>query len=290
MITVFTPVYNRANMIGSLYESLKLQTYKKFEWLIVNDGSTDNIENVVEKFKQEQILNIRYFSQANGGKHRAINRGVSEAQGELFFIVDSDDTIKPNALELLYKYYQQIKDNDHFAGVAGYRCNLQGDAIYNFKVAETLDCTSIQYAYHFNQCGGLAEAFKTSILKEYPFPDIPGEKFCAESLVWNRIAQQYKLRIFPEEIYIWNFLQDGLTRSSIKNRMENPTYAMTIYAELLKSDIPISRKLRSAINYWRFFFCNKSKDYPKISLIYYCMVIPGLVSHLVDKRKIMAIV
>ena len=283
MITVFTPVYNRANMIGSLYESLKLQTYKKFEWLIVNDGSTDNIDNVVEKFKQEQVLNIRYFSQANGGKHRAINRGVSEAQGELFFIVDSDDTIKPNALELLDKYYQQIKDNDHFAGVAGYRCNPNDENVYNFKIKGVLDCSTLEYFYKNNQEGGIAEAFKTYVLKQYPFPDIQGEKFCAECLVWNRIAQKYIIRLFPDDIYVWNCTEDGLTKSSIKNRMKSPTYAMTIYAETLVRKVPIKRKIKSAINYWRFYFC-KRKSAPSVSCIWVLFLPVGLFLHLKDRK------
>lgn len=286
MITVFTPVYNRAYIIGNLYNSLKAQTIYDFEWLIVDDGSSDNIDDVIKSYIDDNIINIRYYKQENGGKHRAINRGVSLAKGELFFIVDSDDTIKPNALELLDRYYRQINDNDEFAGVSGYRCDTRGNNVYEFKLKETFDCTSLEYSYKFNQIGGLAESYKTEVLKEYPFPDFPGEKFCAESLVWNRIALKRKLRIFPDDIYVWNYQEDGLTKGSIKNRMKSPTYATTIYSELLNNPVPFKRKLKSAINYWRFYWCKSQIGKPKVNLVWYAFSLVGLFLHIIDNLRV----
>ncbi|MDL0414398.1 glycosyltransferase family A protein, partial [Clostridioides difficile] len=91
--TVFTPTYNRAHLLENLYNDLKAQTYdfNDFEWLIVDDGSSDSTKELVEKFISENKLNIRYIYKENGGKHTAINLGVKNADGELFFIVDSDD-------------------------------------------------------------------------------------------------------------------------------------------------------------------------------------------------------
>ena len=102
MITIFTPVYNRAYIISALYQSLCKQTSMAFEWLVIDDGSTDNIKTVIQQFIDEAKIDIRFFSQPNGGKHRAINRGVSLARGSLFFIVDSDDYLEPEALETCY--------------------------------------------------------------------------------------------------------------------------------------------------------------------------------------------
>ena len=98
MVTIFTPTYNRAYIIGKLYGSLLEQTDRNFEWLIVDDGSTDNTRELIGSFIREDRISIRYFRQENGGKHRAINRGVREAAGELFFIVDSDDQLTPEAV------------------------------------------------------------------------------------------------------------------------------------------------------------------------------------------------
>ena len=91
LLTIFTPTFNRAHTLVRLYEGLLKQTEKVFEWLIVDDGSTDGTKNLVEGFIQERKLNIRYFYQENQGKHIAINKGVSEARGNYFLTIDSDD-------------------------------------------------------------------------------------------------------------------------------------------------------------------------------------------------------
>ena len=126
MITVFTPTFNRAYCLSSLYKSLCKQVNKNFEWLIVDDGSTDNTELLIKSFMNESEINITYFKQENGGKHRAINKGVSLAKGELFFIVDSDDYLSDNALERVIFHYSNIKDNPLFAGVSGMRYSVDG--------------------------------------------------------------------------------------------------------------------------------------------------------------------
>ena len=99
MITVFTPTYNRGYIIEKLYNSLVSQNYNEFEWLIVDDGSTDQTQELISNFITKGFIDIRYFKQENGGKHRAINKGVKLAKGELFFIVDSDDYLSNNALD-----------------------------------------------------------------------------------------------------------------------------------------------------------------------------------------------
>ena len=98
-ITVFTPTYNRAHLLPRLYKSLCAQTCKDFEWVIVDDGSVDDTKSIIDGFINDNSITIRYFCQENGGKHRAINRGVKEAKGNLFFIADSDDTLPEKSIE-----------------------------------------------------------------------------------------------------------------------------------------------------------------------------------------------
>ena len=126
MITVFTPTYNRGYIIKQLYDSLILQSYKDFEWLVIDDGSTDDTEELFKSFIAEQKLNIHYLKIENGGKHRAINKGVILAQGKYFFIVDSDDYLHNNALERIYFYTKQIEDDKTFAGVCGLKIYPNG--------------------------------------------------------------------------------------------------------------------------------------------------------------------
>ncbi len=100
-ITIFTATFNRAYIIKNLYDSLVGQRYVNFEWIIVDDGSTDTTEEIVQTFIKDDKIAIQYIKQSNKGKHFAINKGVSLASGELFFIVDSDDKLPENSLELI---------------------------------------------------------------------------------------------------------------------------------------------------------------------------------------------
>ena len=267
MITIFTPTYNRAHLLPKLYKSLCKQTFKDFEWLIGDDGSNDNTEKIVEDFILENKIVLRYFKQQNGGKHRAINRGVQEARGELFFIVDSDDTLPNSSIETILNYWKDIKHDRTYAGVVGYMAHHDGEVIghgYNF---DKLDCNSLDLRYKYNVKGDMAEVFRTSVLKEFPFPELEGERFCPEALVWNRISQKYVFHHFNKVIYYRDYLDNGLTSKIVRIRMDSPIASITHYKELNSYDIPFKQKMKAAINYWRFYECLKNnRNVPKLPL------------------------
>lgn len=288
-LTVFTPVYNRAYIISALYESLCKQTCNDFEWLIVDDGSTDNIDELINDFMAEDKVNIRYVKQPNGGKHRAINRGVSEALGEIFFIVDSDDHLLPNTVEWIINKSKEIIDNPTFAGISGLRVKPDGSKIggeNNFTQIDT-DAISIRTKHHVT--GDLAEIYKTSILRAFPFPDIPGEKFCSEGLIWNRIAMKsLKLRYCYEPIYVCEYLGDGLTASRVNCRRFSPEYSMLLYSEGLKNPaITIKTKIKYGILFWRYSEKSSKGFFYKcrmISPIYWILLIPAFFTRYLKTR------
>ncbi|MBW4723614.1 glycosyltransferase family A protein [Prevotella sp. 20925_1_30] len=283
MITIFTPTYNRAGFLHRLYDTLILQTYKNFEWIIVDDGSKDNTKDVVSSFVKEGKLNIHYVQQENGGKHRAINTGVGLATGELFFILDSDDILPNNALELVVKTFQPIKHEMFFAGVSGIDGNFDGRIIGSGLPYDSIDCNSVDIRYKFHVTGDMKEVFRTSVMKEFPFPDIEGEKFCPEALVWNRIAQKYKLRYFNKIIYKVEYQPEGITSNIVKVRMKSPITSMMCYAEMLELNIPFKDKFKAAVNYWRFRLCyNGSGSYPKLSGLWNAVAPLGWLMHLND--------
>lgn len=255
MINVFTPTYNRAHLLARLYESLCKQTFKYFEWIIVDDGSTDKTKVVVDGFVAEDKINIRYFRQENGGKHRAINQGVKEARGELFFIVDSDDWLPENALAIVYEQWQIVKDNPKVGGVCGLDMTQNGKVIGSGLPCDHLVCSSMDIRLKHYVTGDLKEVFRTSVLREMPFPEYEGEKFCPEALAWNRLAQKYDLLFFNKPIYIAEYQPGGLTANIVRVRMQSPIASTTCYQELLTHDIPLKQKVKAAINYWRFAAC-----------------------------------
>ena len=224
MITVFTPVYNRAYIINQLYQSLLRQTNYGFEWLIIDDGSTDNIAELVSQWIADtEDFEIRLYRQPNGGKHRAINRGVQLAKGDAFLIVDSDDYLTEDAIDTVNDYWTQIQDKPELAGVSGLRMHQNGQMIGGRpKFQEYIDATNLErIAYGLE--GDKAEVYKTEILKEFPFPDFEGERFITEAVIWNKIAYRgYKLRWFKKSILICDYLEDGLTANGSRLLVENP--------------------------------------------------------------------
>ena len=285
MITVLTPTYNRASLLINLYQSLIKQDFGDFEWIIVDDGSVDATIDIVNQFIQEGQIVITYIKQANGGKHRALNRGVKEAKGKLVLIVDSDDSLPNKSLSIIYSYYLDIKDNSSIGGVCGLMAHHDGTIIGDRKICSSMNLSSIEMRYKYGFVGDVCEVFKTEILREFPFPEIENEKFCPEALVWNRIATKYKLHYFNEVIYYRDYLDDGLTSKIVRIRMNSPIASMMCYAELNQLDIPFKDKIKAAVNYWRFRLCySGSRSYPSLPGLWNVVVPLGWLMHLNDIR------
>lgn len=285
-ITVFTPAYNRAYILPKLYESLQRQTIKDFEWLIIDDGSSDNTETIVRPWLSEKQFSVRYKKQKNGGKHIAINNGVMLAKGDLFFIVDSDDYLADNAIERVIFHYSNVKNDPTIGGVCGLRSYPNGDRIggeCNFGI---IDCSYFTLRNKLRIVGDMAEVIKTDVMREYPFPVFDDERFCTEALVWDRISDKYKFRYFSEKIYYCEYLNDGLTRSMTKVRMNSPKYATLYYSELFHRNLSLTQKVRTAINYWRFSSCKKNTDKDEaLDIGWGKLMAPlGYVMHLMDLR------
>lgn len=232
--TIFTPTYNRAYIITKLYDSLLSQTCFDFEWLIVDDGSSDNTEELVSGFNTDKF-NITYIKQQNGGKHRAINRGVKIAKGELFFIVDSDDFLTPNAVEKIIKYWKG-KDRDCL-GLCFRKFNYKtGETIGRKFPYQGLYATSIQLEFVYNIKGDKAEIFRTDILRQYPFPEIEGENFCTENVCWLAMSKgkPNELLCADEPIYGCDYLEDGLSHNIKIIMKANPKGYILHDKQLLK--------------------------------------------------------
>ena len=224
-ITVFTPTYNRANTLECLFQSLCKQTVYHFEWLVVDDGSTDNTEELIRQLQKKcTLFPIRYFKKGNGGKHTAINTGVELAKGFLFFIVDSDDYLMPDAIASILKWEQSISVNDSFAGVSGNRGYSDNQLIGETFDDYYVDATALERE-KFRILGDKAEVYYTDVLRRYPFPVFENERFLTESIVWNRMAENgYKLRWFNQIIYITEYRDDGLTKHYVQLLAKNPQF------------------------------------------------------------------
>lgn len=221
-ITVFTPTYNRAYIIENLYRSLQRQTCLDFEWLVIDDGSTDDTESLFAKWvAEEKRFPIRYYKKENGGKCRAINYALELAQGELFFTVDSDDYLTDDALEKVLRWEAELPKKEQYCGIAG---NLG-------TVPDETPNSIFEKAYHDGNAldrygcvdGERAMVFYTDIHRRYLYPIFPGENFMTEAVTWNRMANDgYQMRFYNDIIWVFEYKEDGLTRAGSRLFLNNP--------------------------------------------------------------------
>jgi len=220
MITIFTPTYNRAYCISNLYESLKRQTCKDFEWIVIDDGSTDDTSQIFDQWiKEEKDFDIIYAKTKNKGKMPAVNMGVKLSTAPFFFIADSDDYLVDDAVEVLMLWAKEVQNDNAFAGISGMKriktINVKHDFDY-------IDATNLERR-KYNLTMDMAECYKTDILRTYPSPEIEGENYLSPSIVWNKIAKDgYKIRWHNRVIYIAEYRTDGLSKSGFNKFIKNP--------------------------------------------------------------------
>lgn len=263
-LTIFTPVFNRAGIIKVLYQSLCRQTCQDFEWVVVDDGSTDNIDDVMAQFQKDgkRKFPIVYKKQDNGGKHTAINTGVLVARGLYFMIVDSDDYLVDNAVEeVITAFIDCPKD---YAGVGFQRIHSDGSLIGTTFDGDTCDVlASERYKYRIN--GDKAEVFFTEVMLKYPFPVFEGERFLSEASVWFHMAHDgLKIRWINKPTIVCEYLPGGLSDNSVKLGIENfegITYSARI---MLSCSLPLLVRLKTIGNY-AFLGRKKGISYSELS-------------------------
>lgn len=221
-ITVFTPTFNRAYVLIGLYQSLCRQHFSDFEWLIIDDGSVDNTEELVHSWIQaNHSFPIRYYKQENGGKCRAINRALDLAEGLLFLTVDSDDHLTEVALEKIAEWESLLPRGEKYCGVAGNMGLTEGMTPNALFKDDYYDGTLID-RYGIVD-GERAFAFYTKIHQSYRYPVIDREKFMTEAVAWNRMARDgYKMRFYNDIIVEYHYQEDGLTKAGKELFINNP--------------------------------------------------------------------
>ncbi len=241
-VTVFTPTYNRAKLIGDLYKSLCEQTCYDFEWLIVDDGSEDDTQKIVEGWIEKcNNFSIRYIYKSNGGKHTAINMGAENALGKYFFIVDSDDYLAPNAIQDIIRGFETIPSAG-YAGVGFLRCFENGEIIGTTFDSECIDATALE-RNKYMITGDKAEVYYTEIIRKYPFPVFEGERFLTEALVWYRISNDgFKIRWYNKAIYFCRYQMGGLSMNS--GEVKAPEGYSLYIKELLTYNTDVMTKIK----------------------------------------------
>lgn len=250
MITVLTPTFNRGGRLQSLWDSLQKQTVKDFEWLVVDDGSTDGTKDLITQLQEKSDFPIWYIYKSNGGKHTALNVGIQTICSKLTFIVDSDDYVTDDAVESILKIHKKYRSQNNICGYAFLRAFPDGKINgKKFDVDEKIG-SYIDVRVNGDDTGAdKAEVFKTHCLKEFPFPEYPNEKFLGEDLVWVRMARKYEMVHINKAIYVGNYLEDGLTNNRRKHNIASPVGCMHRAEEFMESDLKTRYRIKGGLQY-----------------------------------------
>ena len=215
VFTVFTATYNRAHVLHRVYDSLRAQTFRDFEWLVVDDGSTDGTRALVEGWQDEADFPIRYLHQENQGKHVAYNHAVAEARGRLFLTLDSDDACVPHALERFNQYWNAIPihDRPQFSAVTVLCADQKGRVVGKRFPNQIVDSDSLDCRYRLKVRGEQWGFQRTDVMRKFPFP-IPDRRVShvPEHIVWMRIAREYKTRFINDPLRIYFTDTSSITR------------------------------------------------------------------------------
>lgn len=242
LITVFTPAYNRARTLPGLYESLQQQNDRSFEWLIVDDGSTDDTEKTVEKFSRDAFA-VRYVKKENGGKHTAYNLALQKARGMYFLCVDSDDLLAPGAVAALRRALQPG------LGLCAYKAARDGrllGAVFPDGVA----CAATSDLSARLGCGGeYAFVYPTQVARRVPFPVFAGERFVTERVVYDRLDHYCAVKLLPEVVAICEYQPDGYSADTDKLMRENPAGYCLYFMQRIDRAAGLAQRVAAAGKY-----------------------------------------
>ena len=241
VLTIVTPTYNRAHTLSRLYDSLKNQKTGGFSWLVIDDGSTDNTREVVEGFIAENKMPIRYLYKENGGKHSALNVSFREVSSELLFIVDSDDILTPDAVEVILNDWDAVRGKN-LCGISYLRGHDEHHVIGDEHPQDYAIDNFIKLRYNRGIDGDKAEVWRTECLRDFQFPEYPGERFISESVAWIYLAKKWDMLMVNKIVYVTEYLEGGLTQTGRKLRFQCPN--LMAYGSLMTMSKEFSLKIR----------------------------------------------
>ena len=222
-ITVFTPTYNRAYCLHQVYESLIRQSNQNFCWLIVDDGSNDNTKELVRCWNKDGKIEIIYIFQKNQGMHGAHNTAYANIETKLNICIDSDDFLPNNAIALILKKWEAVKEDDSIAGIVGLDADKNRNIIGTAIPKELKRCTLSGLYQNHGVKGDKKLVYRTDIVKKYPpYPIFKGERFVPLDYLYLLIDQDYHLAPLNEVLIIVDYQLDGSTLNIFKQYRKNP--------------------------------------------------------------------
>ena len=300
LLSVCVPTFNRVDLLNHLYQSLISQSYSDIELVIVNDGSTDGTEKLVNEWIKDKIFEVNYSLQENKGRGSALRKAILNARGEYSIIMDDDDYFVEGALENIKQSIIEIdNDNSSNHNLVGICCLCLGENgevlgdnfpdhnyISNFFSMRFLDKIS----------GDKKEIVKTKILKENIFPFFENEKRVVTSTLWYRIAYDYDCLCLNYPVAVKRYVKGGLSDTLLTLKAESPNYQIEDCITTI--NFPNQFSLRITLIYsailWKYWFFGGALSLLRIKLSRLPFVLPGLplglILYLKDWLKIKSLI
>jgi glycosyltransferase involved in cell wall biosynthesis len=255
-ISVVTPTYQRAGTLPRLYESLAGQGFADFEWVIVDDGSTDGTADLVRAWEAEASFPIRYSRQENQGKHAAFNRCVERASGRFCALIDSDDWYMPGALAGMLECWESIPAGrrESFANVEGLRVDAGGAPVGGRFPTDVFDSNTFELGVVHGVRGDTIGMYRRDVLSAFPFPEDLGWHVTPD-LVWNRIAARYSTR-FANRVWAYtDYQSEGLSARVEELRLRFPRTGLIYWTEFaaMPRPMPLRERIRAHANRARYW-------------------------------------
>lgn len=290
-LSIVTATYNRGELLRNCFRSLMNQSSFDFEWIVIDDGSTDNTEQRLEEFcAQAPPFEIFYLRKANGGKHTALNASHRFIHGKYVLILDSDDTLLPNAVETVISGWSEFKSNKEIGIVTFLKQTPEGQ-ILAYAENERIALDVLNHKRITNVASDCCETIRADLFLKFPFPEYSGEKFLAETALWYRVGIDSKCVYINVPIYCCEYLDGGLTKSGKALRMRNCCGGMYTSYLRMHPRCALKERVKAGILYSCYSRCAgmavgeafyKAKPYDLLLTLCY---VPGVVLNHLWKWK-----
>ena len=287
-LTIFTPSFNRAYSIGRTYESLCRQTCKDFEWLVIDDGSTDDTQELIEEWIEENKISIRYIYQNNQGMHGAHNTAYKNINTELNTCIDSDDWMPDDAVEKIVSFWKK-NGSDKVAGIIGLDATKEGKVI-GTSFPEKMDRTTLMGFYRKGGIGDKKLVYRTSVVKKYPpYPLFEGEKYVGLSYLYMLIDQDYELLTLNYPLVIVEYQQDGSSINMFRQYWKHPQGFAFLRREYMPYAIGLKERMRVCIHYVSSSIILRDTRFLRkspLKLMTVLAIIPGFILYLIIRYNV----
>jgi glycosyltransferase involved in cell wall biosynthesis len=250
-ITIFTPAYNRSHLLDRLYKSLKEQTCNDFNWLIIDDGSSDDTYLKVQEFESEGLVELKYIKHTeNRGMLEAHNTAYSSIESPYAMCIDSDDYLLPDSVELVLESFHQVEAENNIAGIIGLDISHSDSRVIGDQFPQGLEhSTFSELKFKYKIKGDKKFAYKMEVIKQFPaFPSYSNERFPAAGYLYRLIDTKYKLKILNKPLCIVDYQADGNTAMKVRQYLKSPNAFLDYRLLMLPISYNLQEKLRHSIH------------------------------------------